>query len=115
MPDTETTPPAASDPGDMPPAAASEPDAEARTSEVTHLVESAAELGLGAVIGPFTGGETVDIVGSVASMLDAGVDRLTHLGERGSRAEPKAETPRDDDGTEPSEADDRAAPDDGRT
>lgn len=48
---------------------------------VPDVLESAAELGLGAVIGPFTGGETVTIVGSVASMIEAGVDRLTHLGE----------------------------------
>ena len=62
---------------------AAAPDDHAATlgDDVVHVVESAAELGLGAVIAPFTGGETVNIVGSVASMLEAGVDRLTHLGE----------------------------------
>ena len=71
---------------------ASPPEDESLGDEVTRVVESAAELGLGAVIAPFTGGETVSIVGSVASMFEAGVDRLTHLGEH--------ETPEDgaDDG-----------------
>ena len=81
----ETTP--------TPPAdGASPPEDESLGDEVTRVVESAAELGLGAVIAPFTGGETVSIVGSVASMFEAGVDRLTHLGEH--------ETPEDeaDDG-----------------
>jgi hypothetical protein len=57
---------------------------------VPDVVESAAELGLGALIAPFTGGETVTIVGSVASMLEAGVDRLTHLGEHESPPEGEA-------------------------
>ena len=48
------------------------PDDETLGEKVAHVVESAAELGLGAVIAPFTGGETVNIVGSVASMLEAG-------------------------------------------
>ena len=58
--------------------------------------ESAAELGLGAVIAPFTGGETVNIVGSVASMFEAGVDRLTHLGEHETERESPPEL--DEDG-----------------
>ena len=52
--------------------------------EATSLAESAAELGFGAVIAPFTGGETVPIVASMAGMLEAGIDRLTHLGEHES-------------------------------
>ena len=39
------------------------------------VVESAAEIAIGAVIAPFTGGETVPMV----ETLEAGVDRLTHL------------------------------------
>jgi hypothetical protein len=66
--------------------------------QVPDVLESAAELGLGAVIAPFTGGETVNIVGSVASMLEAGYDRLTHLGEHETPAE--AETPADDGGAD---------------
>jgi hypothetical protein len=62
---------------------------------VPDALESAAELGLGAVIAPFTGGETVSIVGSVASMIEAGFDRLTHLGEH--------ETPPDDAAAEPAD------------
>jgi hypothetical protein len=69
-------------PADDEPRGADDPDT--LGDGVTRVVESAAELGLGAVIGPFTGGETVNIVGSVASMLEAGVDRLTHLGEHES-------------------------------
>ena len=56
-------------------------DGETPGDQVPDALESAAELGLGALIAPFTGGETVNIVGSVASMFEAGVDRLTHLGE----------------------------------
>jgi hypothetical protein len=63
--------------------------------DVAHVVESAAELGLGAVIAPWTGGETVDIIGSVASMFEAGVDRLTHLGEHESA--PVSDAPVDGD------------------
>jgi hypothetical protein len=64
--------------------------------QVPDVLESAAELGLGAVIAPFTGGETVNIVGSVASMLEAGYDRLTHLGEHET---PPEETEPADDGS----------------
>ena len=67
---------------------ASDDDGEDPGDQVPDVIESAAELGLGAIIAPFTGGETVNIVGSVASMFEAGVDRLTHLGEH--------ETPRED-------------------
>ncbi|HEX7472495.1 MAG TPA: hypothetical protein VF323_05400 [Candidatus Limnocylindrales bacterium] len=76
------------------------PEDETLGDEVTRVVESAAEFGLGAVIAPFTGGETVSIVGSVASMLEAGVDRLTHLGEHETPPEPDAdgEQPDEDDG-----------------
>ena len=73
------------------------PEDETLGEEVAHVVESAAELGLGAVIAPFTGGETVNIVGSVASMLEAGVDRLTHLGEHESPAGPEADATVDED------------------
>jgi hypothetical protein len=73
------------------------PEDETLGEEVAHVVESAAELGLGAVIAPFTGGETVNIVGSVASMLEAGVDRLTHLGEHESPSEPEADDTDDKD------------------
>ena len=94
--ETTPTPPAdgASPPGD-----------ESLGDEVTRVVESAAELGLGAVIAPFTGGETVSIVGSVASMLEAGVDRLTHLGEHESPPEPDAD--REPPGQEEGDAGDR--------
>jgi hypothetical protein len=64
--------------------------------QVPDVLESAAELGLGAVIAPFTGGETVNIVGSVASMLEAGYDRLTHLGEHETPPEEAAAEPADD-------------------
>lgn len=60
---------------------ASDDDEKDPGDQVPDILESAAELGLGAVIAPFTGGETVNIVGSVASMFEAGFDRLTHLGE----------------------------------
>jgi hypothetical protein len=73
------------------------PEDETLGDEVTRVVESAAEFGLGAVIAPFTGGETVSIVGSVASMFEAGVDRLTHLGEHESPPAP------DDDSAGPPE------------
>ena len=63
--------------------------------QVPDALESAAELGLGAVIAPFTGGETVSIIGSVASMFEAGVDRLTHLGEHETPAEPDQADPAD--------------------
>jgi hypothetical protein len=55
----------------------------------TALLESAAEWAVGAAIAPFTGSETVPIVTSVASMVDAGVDRLTHLGERPHPSRPE--------------------------
>lgn len=44
------------------------------------LLESAAEIVVGAAIAPFTGGETMPIVATVAEALEGGVDRLTHLG-----------------------------------
>ena len=94
----ETTP--------TPPAdGASPPEDESLGDEVTRVVESAAELGLGAVIAPFTGGETVSIVGSVASMLEAGVDRLTHLGEHESPPEPDAD--RESPGQDEDDGEDR--------
>ena len=94
----ETTP--------TPPAdGASPPEDESLGDEVTRVVESAAELGLGAVIAPFTGGETVSIVGSVASMLEAGVDRLTHLGEHETPQEPDAD--RESTGEEDGDGGDR--------
>ena len=65
--------------------------------QVPDVLELAAELGLGAVIAPFTGGETVDIIGSVASMFEAGVDRLTHLGEHESASASDAPADRDPD------------------
>jgi hypothetical protein len=71
-------------------------DAGGPGDQVPDVLESAAELGLGAVIAPFTGGETVTIVGSVASMLEAGYDRLTHLGERETPREEPADEPADD-------------------
>jgi hypothetical protein len=70
-------------------------DGETPGDQVPDAVESAAELGLGAVIAPFTGGETVSIIGSVASMFEAGVDRLTHLREH--------ETPPESDQADPAE------------
>jgi hypothetical protein len=70
-------------------------DGDAPGDQVPDLLESAAELGLGAVIAPFTGGETVNIVGSVASMFEAGFDRLTHLGEHET---PPESEPADDAG-----------------
>ena len=68
-------------------------DGETPGDQVPDAVESAAELGLGAVIAPFTGGETVSIIGSVASMFEAGVDRLTHLGEHETPAGPDQADP----------------------
>src|SRR6185312_6843125 len=67
--------------GGVAPADASDDGGKDPGDQVPDVIESAAELGLGAVIAPFTGGETVNIVGSVASMFEAGFDRLTHLGE----------------------------------
>ena len=75
--------------------AAPDDDGETPGDQVPDALESAAELGLGAVIGPFTGGETVSIIGSVASMFEAGVDRLTHLGERETPPEPDEADPAD--------------------
>jgi hypothetical protein len=49
--------------------------------EAGALAESAAEFGVGAVIAPFAGGQTVDMVESLVTMVEAGVDRLTHLGD----------------------------------
>lgn len=69
---------------DAPPEGEAKDDGDDPGDQVPDVVESAAELGLGALIAPFTGGETVTIIGSVASMLEAGVDRLTHLGEHES-------------------------------
>jgi hypothetical protein len=79
------------------PPAPDDDDRETLSDDVINVAESAAELGFGAVIAPFTGGETVNIVGSMASMLEAGVDRLTHLGERESA--PDTGAPADADGT----------------
>jgi hypothetical protein len=73
-----------------------EDDGDTPGNRVPDVLESAAELGLGAVIAPFTGGETVDIIGSVASMLEAGVDRLTHLGEHETPPEEATAEPADD-------------------
>jgi hypothetical protein len=73
-------------------------DGETPGDQVPDVVESAAELGLGAVIAPFTGGETVSIIGSVASMFEAGFDRLTHLGEHETPPEPDPAEAADDTG-----------------
>jgi hypothetical protein len=74
--------------GGAPADEASDDDGKTPGDQVPDALESAAELGLGAVIAPFTGGETVSIIGSVASMFEAGVDRLTHLGERETPSRP---------------------------
>jgi len=42
------------------------------------LLESAAEIVVGTAIAPFTGGETMPMVASLAEALEGGVDRLTH-------------------------------------
>ena len=50
------------------------------------VVESAAEIAIGAVIAPFTGGETVPMVETMVETFEAGVDRLTHLRSRDESA-----------------------------
>ena len=55
------------------------------------LLESAAEIVVGAAIAPFTGGETMPIVATVAEALEGGVDRLTHLGHPHQAAPENAE------------------------
>ncbi len=80
--------------------AAPDDDGKDPGDQVPDALESAAELGLGAVIAPFTGGETVSIIGSVASMFEAGVDRLTHLGEHET---PPEDAPADADAGDPLE------------
>ena len=65
------------------------------------VAESAAEIALGAVIAPFTGGETVTMVESIKETVEEGVDRLTHLGHRhDSSPEEDADSPRDPASTE---------------
>ena len=83
----------------------SDDDEQSLAEEATSLAESAAEIGFGAVIAPFTGGETVPIVASMAGMLEAGFDRLTHLGEHESEPDDG-----EDDGAEPGEDGEPARP-----
>ena len=52
------------------------------------LLESAAEIAIGAAVAPFTGGETVGIVASLTEALEGGVERLTHLGHHPDAPEP---------------------------
>ena len=54
------------------------------------LLESAAEIAIGAAVAPFTGGETVGIVASLTEALEGGVDRLTHLGHHEDAPKPAA-------------------------
>ena len=62
------------------------------------LLESAAEIAIGAAVAPFTGGETVGIVASLTEALEGGVDRLTHLGHH-----PDAPVPSESDANEPTD------------
>ena len=55
------------------------------------LLESAAEIAIGAAVAPFTGGETVGIVASLTEAIEGGVDRLTHLGAHHEAAPEDAE------------------------
>ncbi|MHB8458509.1 MAG: hypothetical protein ACYDAK_03550 [Candidatus Limnocylindrales bacterium] len=56
-------------------------EAPGRADEAAAIAESAAEIGVGAIIAPFTGGQTVEMVESLVSIVEAGVDHLTHLGD----------------------------------
>jgi len=62
------------------PASTEEPE---DTDTAGAVVESAAEIAIGAVIAPFTGGETVPMVETMVETFEAGVDRLTHLRSHG--------------------------------
>jgi hypothetical protein len=84
-------------------------DEQSRAEEATSLAESAAEIGFGAVIAPFTGGETVPIVASMAGMLEAGFDRLTHLGKHESEPD-DGEDGGEGDGPEPGDDGEPARP-----
>lgn len=55
------------------------------------LLESAAEIVVGAAIAPFTGGETMPMVAGIAEALEGSVDRLTHLGRPVDEGEPPTE------------------------
>jgi hypothetical protein len=55
------------------------------------VAESAAEIALGAVIAPFTGGETVTLVETIRETVEEGIDQLTHLRHHDA-------SPRQDDG-----------------
>jgi hypothetical protein len=100
-----TTPPATTPP--------TTPDDE-RTGTAGQVAESAAEIALGAVIGPFTGGETVTMVESIKETVEEGVDRLTHRGHRREPA-PEAVSPGNADeerlGPPPETGDDPAGDD----
>ncbi len=63
------------------PAGAAPNDAPGRADEAAAIAESAAEIGVGAIIAPFAGGQTVEMVESLVSIVEAGVDHLTHLGD----------------------------------
>jgi hypothetical protein len=96
MPDDAGAEPATTPPGE---AATDTPDDasdDESTSTAGQVAESAAEIALGAVIGPFTGGETVTMVESIRETVEEGVDRLTHLGHHHDAApEGDADSPRD--------------------
>ena len=87
-------PASAAPPASATPAAPAAPEArpEAQTGgpgeTAEALLESAAEVAIGAAVAPFTGGETVGIVASLTEAIEGGVDRLTHLGRHGSAAKP---------------------------
>lgn len=78
-------------------AAAPVPDDRDPSDTAAGLLESAAEIVVGTAIAPFTGGETMPMVASLAEALEGGVDRLTHR----SRPVDDHEPAPDDEGERP--------------
>jgi len=66
------------------------PDDRDPSDTAAGLLESAAEIVVGTAIAPFTGGETMPMVASLAEALEGGVDRLTHRSRPVADGEPAA-------------------------
>jgi hypothetical protein len=95
-PGTEGAPIAPSTQAAPPPPATADDEPSGTAGQVA---ESAAEIALGAVIAPFTGGETVTMVETIKETVEEGVERLTHLGHH--EAESAGDDDTDHDGSSP--------------
>ncbi|MFI5227056.1 MAG: hypothetical protein ACHQ3P_10320 [Candidatus Limnocylindrales bacterium] len=68
------------------------------TGTAGQVAESAAEIALGAVIAPFTGGETVTMVESIRETVEEGIDQLTHLRHHDAPPDDDEDKPAGDEG-----------------